>query len=178
MKHKKMLILILIVSLIIIGVRAVYALYPTPLKEYVMTLADKYEIDYLLIYAIIQTETHFDTNAVSRSNAKGLMQIMDQTGNWAAEELDLINFEPQDLFDPFTNIKIGTWYISKLIKQYGNDIDKALMAYNAGSGNVAKWLSDTRYSSDGITVHTIPFEETRNYIIKVNFHYTIYKFLY
>ncbi|OOB80002.1 MAG: lytic transglycosylase [Epulopiscium sp. Nele67-Bin001] len=175
MKYKR---LILIILIILVVTKSVYMLYPMPYKEYIFELADEYDLEPTLIYAIIQTETHFDYMAVSRSNAKGLMQIMDMTGEWGADELDIDDFTPEMLFNPYVNIRIGTWYIDKLISQYDANVDMALMAYNAGSGNVAKWLADTKYSSDGKTVHTIPFNETKNYIKKVNFHKRIYDLLY
>ncbi len=169
---------ILVLIILMILVKFAYTLYPMPYREHIVELAEKYDLEYKLIYAIIQTETHFDHMAVSRSDAKGLMQIMDLTGAWGAEELGIEDFSPDKLFNPYTNIQIGTWYINKLLDQFDGNVDMALMAYNAGSGNVAKWLADTKYSSDGKTVHTIPFEETKNYITKVNFHKQIYDLLY
>ncbi len=171
---KKKLTLMAILGILMFGiVNVVYTVYPMPYADIVVEMADKYGVDYLLVYAIIQTESRFREDALSPSGAKGLMQIMDITGKWGADEIGISD----NLFDPRTNIEIGTWYIAKLINQY-NDIDMALMAYNAGSGNVAKWLGDTRYSSDGKTVHTIPFKETDDYIDRVNFHRQMYEWLY
>ncbi|OON96881.1 MAG: lytic transglycosylase [Candidatus Epulonipiscium fishelsonii] len=155
-----------------------FKIYPTPYREWVDYVSAYYEVDPLFVYAIIQTESNFDKNALSRSGAKGLMQIMDKTGKWGAEECGYENFKPHMLFDPETNIHIGTWYISKLIRQYEGNLDTALIAYNAGSGNVAKWKANTKYSKDGKTIKNIPFKETEEYVKKVQIHYKIYKLLY
>ena len=179
MKGKKIIKLIvslcILVSLILVGT---YTLYPKQYSQIVDEISNQYELDPLFVYAVIWTESKFDTNAVSRSGAKGLMQIMDTTGKWGAEICEIKNYSSEKLFDPSINIQIGCWYISKLIKQYEGDIEMALAAYNAGSGNVAKWKSNTAYSSDGKTIHTIPFRETDNYVKRVKFTYAIYKLLY
>ncbi|ONI43363.1 lytic transglycosylase [Candidatus Epulonipiscioides gigas] len=163
---------------IISAIFTAYKLYPRPHFEYVKDVANLYDLDPLLIYSIIQTETHFDHLAVSRSGASGFMQIMEPTGRWIATELEIEDYEKKDLFNPYINIRMGSWYIARLIKNYKGNLNTALMAYNAGSGNVAKWLGDTRYSNDGKIIHTIPFKETKEYVEKVNFHYFVYDFLY
>ncbi len=165
------------IAILIIGIIS-YRIYPNPYKDWVKQVAAHYEVDPLLIYAIIQTESRFKEDALSHSGAKGLMQIMNITGQWGADENNLENFTTDDLFNPFINIQIGTWYISRLINQYNGNLDVALAAYNAGSGNVAKWRANTNYSADGTTLHTIPFKETEQYISRVNFHYKVYKILY
>ncbi|ONI40187.1 lytic transglycosylase [Candidatus Epulonipiscium fishelsonii] len=163
---------------VVLGIVIAFKIYPTPYREWVDYISNYYEVDPLLVYAIIQTESGFDKNAISRSGAKGLMQIMDRTGQWGAEHCGYEYFTPKMLFEPDKNIHIGTWYISRLIKQYGGNLDTALIAYNAGSGNVAKWRANTLYSKDGKTIDYIPFKETKEYVKKVKFHYKIYKLLY
>ena len=106
------------------------------------------------------------------------MQISSQTGNWASEVLDIEDYNEEMLFQPETNIKIGTWYLNKLYKQFHQDLDLVLMAYNAGSGNVNKWLNNEKYCKDGINIDDIPFVETKNYVKKINKNYKIYKLFY
>ena len=85
------------------------------------------------------------------------------------------------LYDPETNIKYGTYYLSRLYNRFG-DWDTALAAYNGGEGNVSEWLKDKKYSDDGIKLKTdkIPdeFSETKNYVKKVNKALKKYKELY
>ncbi len=81
------------------------------------------------------------------------------------------------LFEPNINIQIGCWYLNKLTNQFGTT-QTALAAYNAGSGNVSKWLQDSHYSDDGKTLIDIPYGETKRYVKKVMFVQKIYQWLY
>ena len=153
-------------------------LYPLTYSEYVEKYSNEYGLDKNLVYSIIKAESGFDSKAVSPREAKGLMQIVDSTGEWAAEKIKIKNFENTMLLEPETNIRIGCWYIARLLKQYNQDIELALAAYNAGSGNVAKWLKDASISSDGKTLDRIPFEETKNYVERIKKYYNMYKKLY
>ena len=110
-------------------------------------------------------------------DAKGLMQIGEITGEWAAELLDMEQYQKQMLFEPNINIQIGCWYLNKLTNQFGTT-QTALAAYNAGSGNVSKWLQDSHYSDDGKTLIDIPYGETKRYVKKVMFVQKIYQWLY
>lgn len=152
--------------------------YPVTYSEYVEKYSTEYGLDKALVYSIIKAESGFDPNAVSPRKAKGLMQIMDTTGEWAAEKIGIKNFDSSMLMNPQTNIHIGCWYIARLLKSYNHDIDLALSAYNAGSGNVTKWLKDADISSDGKTLDRIPFEETQNYVKKIKKYSNMYKKLY
>lgn len=109
--------------------------------------AQKYNVSVNLLKAIGKAESGFDPNAVSRSGAQGVMQLMPKT----AESLGVT-----DSFDPEQNIMGGSKYISQLLDRYDGDVNLALAAYNAGMGNVAKY--------GGIP----PFKETQNYVVKVN----------
>lgn len=170
----------LVYGVLILGVLigSLFVMYRRPYHEVVRTYSDQYGVDELLIYAVMKTESGHDPMAISKSGAKGLMQIMNRTGNWGAEVCKILDYSSDRLFEPDINIQIGTWYLAKLMKQYNGNLQLVLAAYNAGTGNVAKWRSNTLYSSDGYTLHTIPFKETQKYIQRVNLHYTIYRMLY
>lgn len=181
-KFRFLIVLLFLILLILFGVgSAKYVLnhlYPLTYSQYVEQYSDEYGLDKNLVYSIIKAESGFDAQAVSPRNAKGLMQILDSTGEWAAEKIKIKDFEGSMLFDPKTNIRIGCWYISRLLSQYDQNIELALAAYNAGSGNVSKWLKDTSISSDGETLDRIPFEETENYVNKIKKYNYMYKKLY
>ena len=115
--------------------------------------------------AIIKAESNFRKDAVSTKGAKGLMQIMDETGKWCADKIEIP--EP-DLCDVETNIRIGTFYISHLLEMYEGNEKTAVAAYNAGYGNVDKWLADEKHSKNGKDLNLVPFPETQKYIKKVN----------
>ncbi|MDF2988620.1 MAG: soluble lytic murein transglycosylase-like protein [Eubacterium sp.] len=181
-KLKFFVVLTILILLVIFSIGAMkYALqymYPLTYSEYVERYSEEYELDKNLVFSMIKAESGFDANAVSPRNAKGLMQIMDDTGEWAAEKMKITDFEVAQLMEPETNIRIGCWYIARLLKQYEQNTELALAAYNAGSGNVSKWLKDESISKDGRTLDRIPFEETRNYVEKIKKYNTMYKKLY
>lgn len=153
-------------------------LFPQKYLEYVDKFSEKYNIEPSLVYAVMLTESHFVPDALSRKGAKGLMQISDLTGEWAAEEIGIMGYTNDSLYNPEVNIEIGCWYLNKLIVQFNEPLETALAAYNAGSGNVSKWLANNQYSDDGKTLKQIPFKETRNYIKKVLTAKKIYELLY
>lgn len=181
-KVKILIILSFLILIVLIGINSssyvLKYLYPIKYSEYVEKYSLEYKLDKNLVYSIIKAESGFDPKAVSTSNAKGLMQILDSTGKWAAEKIKIKDFESSMLLEPKINIRIGCWYIAKLLNQYDQNTDLALAAYNAGSGNVSKWLKDTGFSKDGKTLDNIPFEETREYISKINKYKKMYKKLY
>ena len=144
--------------------------YPVAYSEYIYKYANKNDLDPYLVMAVIKVESNFVPEAHS-GYAGGLMQLTEETAQWNADDMGITYF---DYMDPETNIMLGCHYLKHLIDTYGN-IDTALAAYNGGMGNVASWLSDSRYSSDGKTLNDIPFPETKNYVVKVNDAWLHYK---
>ena len=105
------------------------------------------------------------------------MQMTGSTGAWVAKAIGDTNYVSSDLYDPKTNIKMGCWYVNYLKKEFGST-GLVLAAYNAGPGNVNKWLRNATISADGQNLENIPFDETRNYIKKVMTDYKNFKLLY
>lgn len=147
--------------------------YPKKFREYVEPAAEKYNVDANLIYAVIKAESGFETNAVSHADAKGLMQITDYTAQWAMEQLGM---KGADIFSPEVNITIGTWYISKLLNDNGNNLITALASYNAGGSNVKEWQKSA--GTDNIMPEDMEFKETGNYVNKTMRFYDKYKKLW
>ena len=145
--------------------------YPLEYRQLITDNAEKYGVDAHLVASIINVESGFDENATSSKGAIGLMQILPSTADWISGKTG-IKFD--DLYSPKANIEIGSYYLSYLIK-YFSDVDLAICAYNAGQGNVNRWLSMSEYSHDGKTLSEIPFKETRNYLKKVKKNLKIYK---
>jgi len=178
-KNKKRLIIaFLLISFIacaVVGVIGVRRFFPVRYSDVIEIYADKHGLPKELIYAIIRAESSFNRYAVSHRGASGLMQIMEQTANWAAEQIGIADYDFERIFEPEINIQIGTWYINRLIGQFGGNLDTALAAYNAGSGNVSSWLREQ--NSDDFTLEHIPFPETRNYVQRVRTYQQIYRIL-
>lgn len=176
---KKILSTLFTVGLIIITISIlISALYPIGYKDYINKYSKEYSIDPFLIASIINVESKYNKNAISSKNARGLMQIGPSTGQWASEVIGIESYNADLLFDEETNIKIGIWYLNQLNKEFDNNLDLVLAAYNAGSGNVKKWLQDKKYSDSGDDLHTIPFKETNNYLKRVKWNHLVYSNVY
>lgn len=182
-KPRNIILIILVISILIIGVKyginyVEKTIYPIEHDEYIEKYSERFELDPWLVLAVIWVESKFDNTATSSKDARGLMQITPQTGQWASEKLKLEDYEDELLYDPEINIKIGSWYLDNLRTQFDGNFELVLAAYNGGSGNVTEWLGNKEYSDDGRTLKKIPFEETENYVLRVFKTYDKYKELY
>lgn len=176
---KKAIVIMLMFALIYIAISIFFTVnYPLSYQNFIKKYSDEFNVDPYLVAAIINVESKYDKQAISNKDARGLMQITPVTARWASEVLGIENFDVEMLFIPETNIMIGTWYLSVLCKEFDNNLQLVLAAYNAGSGNVGKWLMDENYSEDGKFLREIPFTETEEYIDKVEKNIRIYKILY
>lgn len=177
-KFKLFLILLLSLLFILLGIVLSFFIlrmaYPIKYKEEVLKYSKEYDLDPFLVFSVIKVESDFDSNAKSSKGAKGLMQIIDSTSYYIANNLGVNGF---NIFNPDTNIMFGCYYLRYLVDKF-NDVSTALCAYNAGEGNVKNWLKDNSYSNNGITINNIPYKETREYLIKVNKNFKIYKKIY
>lgn len=182
-KPRNIILIILTITILIIGVKyginyVEKTMYPIEHDEYIEKYSERFELDPWLVLAVIWVESKFDNTATSSKDARGLMQITPQTGQWASEKLKLEDYEDELLYDPETNIKIGSWYLDNLRTQFDGNFELVLAAYNGGSGNVTEWLGNKEYSDDGKTLKKIPFEETENYVMRVFKTYDKYRELY
>ena len=177
MKKIKGIILIIILLAVAFGAakKAVYRAFPLKYGGYIREYAQEYGLDRYLVAGVIYAESGFDKTAHS-GLARGLMQLTDQTADWVAEQLG-IPYDYDMAEEPEINIKMGCYYLSFLIEKYQN-AETALAAYNAGMGNVSKWLLDARYSLDGKTLYDMPYAETKNYVKRVKIFTDIYRKLY
>lgn len=180
---KKIIILILMFALIFCGIKyyeidkvILKKIYVQDYSEYVEKYSKEYDVDSNLIYAIIKAESNFKEGVVSSSGAVGLMQLMEPTAEDVAKKTNT-NFNIDLLYNAEDNIRLGTKYFSLLLDKYGN-ITVALMAYNAGSGNVDRWMQQGIIQKDGSNAENIPYRETNNYVRKILRDYEIYKELY
>ena len=141
--------------------------HPLKFKEEITTYAQEYDMSPELIASVINVESAFRENAKSNKNAVGLMQIKLSTANYLNELNNQNNITEEQLFTPKTNIKYGSQYLKYLLEKFQN-LNTALASYNAGETRVRDWLSCKMYSVDGKTLTFIPYEETRNYVEKIN----------
>ncbi|MBO8158882.1 MAG: lytic transglycosylase domain-containing protein [Thermosyntropha sp.] len=152
--------------------------YPKPHSELVFAEAYKNDIDPYLVFAIIRTESKYQTSAVSSAGAKGLMQIMPDTASWIASKKGIENFTVDSLHDPEVNISLGCWYLADLYREYDGNVPLVIAAYNAGRGNVREWVNQGIWDGDIEEIDKIPFPETREYLSNVLKSYEAYKAIY
>lgn len=177
---KKAIICLSIIIVFFVVINSKYILkmiYKIDYKDYVEKYAQEYEIDPFLIYSIIKVESNFKEEATSHKGAIGLMQLMDKTAKEIAQN-NVMEFETGvTLYNPEKNIKLGIIYLANLEDMY-NNVPVMLAAYNAGIGNVNKWIEEGIIKSDGSNIENIPFKETNTYVRKIIRDYKIYKKLY
>ncbi len=142
--------------------------FPTPFEEVVRRASSRFRVDRALIYAVMRQESLFNERAVSSSDARGLMQLIDRTAEWQARRLGI---KLKDVFDVETNVMLGTAYLRYLLDLWKGDLVKAVASYNAGQGAVSRWID---YEDDFLFIETIPYTETRNYVKKVLWYYYVY----
>lgn len=151
--------------------------YALKYKDEILTHAREYGLDPYLVAAMIHCESGNRSDVVSYKGAVGLMQIMPDTGEWIADKLAVEDFDVSMLYEPSVNVRMGCWYLAYLTNRFSGNMVNAIAAYNAGHGNVDKWLADPDYSRDG-ELTSIPFLETSNYVVKVQRAWEKYKELY
>ena len=100
----------------------------------------EYNVDPLLVFAVIKAESNFKKDATSTSNAIGLMQLMENTAIETGEKVNEKINSKEELYNPKINVKIGIKYLSELLERYDGNLEIALAAYNAGIGNVTEWI--------------------------------------
>lgn len=173
-----LILFVIIISFIYLLIKAV--IFPTRYSEIIEKAAKEYNVDPYLIYSVIKKESNFNKDALSRSNAKGLMQIMDSTANEVVQNINTIPNKEYNIYDEYNNIYIGSKYLSELINIYEGNMFLAVTAYNAGMGNVNKWIKEDIKYYDNIEkiLEIIKFQETKRYLIDVFRYYNIYKFIY
>ena len=154
-----------------------FIVYPIKYSQYIEHYAVIYNLDSRLIYSIIKVESGYNENAISDANAYGLMQIKLATANDMVDDSEP-KLTTNDLLIPEINIRYGCKYLRYLLDYYNGNTLNALCAYNAGLSNVNNWLNNEDYADDNGVLVTIPFNETNNYLIKVNKALKIYNMYY
>lgn len=153
-------------------------MYPYHYRELVQSECKANAIDEFMVAAVIKTESNFKNNAKSNHGAVGLMQLMPETASWIAEEIDDKDYSLEELSQPETNIKYGSWYLTQLIRDFHGNKILALAAYNAGRGNVENWMEIYGWDDSFSDVTLIPFKETELYVKSVLRLETKYRQLY
>ncbi len=135
-------------------------------------------LDQALVYAFIRQESRFNSKAKSWAGARGLMQLMPRTASFVAKNRSLRHNQKYKLYEPKLNLSLGQKYVKILMKNemFSNNLFLLTAAYNAGPGNINKWLLTTPYNNDPLLfIESIPARETRIFIERVLTNLWIYR---
>lgn len=187
MRRYIILVIALFFLLLFIGspLRQIYA--PYKYRGLVKHYAEKYSLDWLLVASIIYHESRFRYWAESKRGARGLMQVMPETGQEIAKKLGWQNFSADDLFKPKVNLEMGCYYFSRMFMEFNNDTRIALAAYNAGKGSIYRSFSSNKNNLSYPTnykmtqgypdIYKYLYPETRQYVNRVMCTYKLLKMM-
>lgn len=152
--------------------------YPTPYLHLIEAEAETYGVDPLLFLALMRQESRFDPRAVSYAGATGLTQVMPDTGEWIALRLGDEDYVKEDLRRPVISIHYGMWFMGQLLDMNRRDWIAALVAYNAGPGNLRKWTNDQPIAQHDLFYETLPVQQAQDYVWLIYEQYRMYQQLY
>jgi soluble lytic murein transglycosylase len=153
-------------------------LFPRLYWEEALQAAQSTPLDPLLILGVMRQESAFNDRAISRSDARGLMQLLPSTARELFQRLEMGAFRNDVLFDARVNVRLGSHYLGRLADTHGGNLILALAAYNAGPGRVKRWLQEMSTDDWDEFIERLPFEETRGYVKNVLRNYSMYQRLY
>lgn len=153
--------------------------FPKAYSDTVEEYCEYYNIDTDFIFAVINTESGFNTNAVSDVGASGLMQIMEDAFLWTRKHLNAVHtdIEYSDMMTPEYNIEYGSCMLAFYYDKYGS-YELAAAAYHAGTNQVDRWLHNGDISKDNFKISDIPSDTTSHYVKKLMWSYKAYDLLY
>ena len=176
-----LLVLAVCAALLLPGLwkRAERMLYPRKYEALVERWADTYDLDPLLVDAFIRTESGFDPQATSTVDARGLMQMTEETFIWLRSKIapdEGLLFA--NLYDPETSIRFGCYYLHLCMERYNGDVATAAAAYHSGWGTVDALLQMEEHSADGETLQGFPYNQMNHYVKKITSCYARYQRIY
>ena len=136
-------------------------LFPLPYREDLVASARARDLDPYLLAGLIRQESEFNPEALSHANAYGLTQVRPATGRLFARRAGVPRFTNRVLFQPATNLKIGSTIFRSMLDEHDGNLEQTLAAYNAGPNRVVDWLMWRTYREPAEFVESIPFTETR-----------------
>ena len=143
-------------------------LYPKPFASKITRAADEAQLPQDLVFGLIRQESRFISMALSSAGARGLMQVMPSTARWVAKQTGLKGYNSKKISDIDTNLFLGTQYLRLVRENVSPNVTLATASYNAGPSKAAAWRSTlTREVEGALFAETIPYSETRDYVMRV-----------
>jgi soluble lytic murein transglycosylase len=155
-----------------------HLLFPQPYWTELVANAGSNGLDPYLVASLIRQESEFNATAVSPRNACGLMQLLPSVGKSLAKKRGMKRFDTKQLLDPMVNLELGTINLKQVLDRFGEQVEYALAAYNAGDTPVRQWLSTNDYKDVPEFVESIPYSETRDYVEAILRNRELYRALY
>jgi soluble lytic murein transglycosylase len=155
---------------------------PARFRQYdqlIRSVAAEHHLDPMLVKAVVWRESRFDPKKQGSAGERGLMQVTEKAANEWAQENRIANFQPEQLFDPRTNLEAGAWYLQRALEHWQNQAEPlsfALAEYNAGASRAQRWAdgNDAAVSGEDFR-RKIEFPGTRKYIDSIIERYKFYK---
>lgn len=174
-------ILLVLVVVLITSNRFWRWMYPISYQPIIQRAAAAAQVDPLLVASVIRVESKFRSTEVSHAGAVGLMQLMPSTAQWIAGQMPPASQSTSGLVnvsDPAVNIRLGSWYIHYLLQRFSGNEIAAVAAYNAGPQRVGQWLGNGTWDGRLGSIVTIPVGETRHFVDRVFYNYSLYRRIY
>jgi peptidoglycan lytic transglycosylase len=153
-------------------------LYPWHFADDLEVHATAAGLDPFLVAALIRQESNWESRARSRVGALGLMQVMPTTGRAIARALRVRGWRADQLYEPSTNLRFGSWYLAQALRRFSGVVAQALAAYNAGPSRVGEWASGPAAEDPELFIERIDLRETRNYVRTILRNFALYRMLY
>jgi soluble lytic murein transglycosylase len=153
-------------------------LFPLPFRRDLVRQSSASDLDPHIVAGLVRQESEFNPRVISHANAYGLTQLVPSTGRQLARKAGIRGFSTGMLFQPSTNLRLGTTYLRSLLDQWGGKWEETLASYNAGKSRVLNWITWAKYQEPAEFVETIPFTETREYVQSVLRNAEAYRRIY
>ena len=161
-----------------VSARLLRILYPLPYRGIIDGEARRNHLQPALVAAMIRQESWFNHKATSGPGARGLMQVMPETGRGLATGAGLRQWNAELLYNPEINVALGTRFLADQMRAYRGSLPSVFSAYNAGPARVERWRQLPEYRDEELFTERIPFQETRDYVKILTRNTAIYRGLY
>lgn len=151
--------------------------YPAYYRDVVLEASTERDIDPLVMFSLIRHESLFNTFATAAAGEKGMTQVIPQTGDYIAQQLDWPDYQHSDLFRPYAGVAFGAYFLDENLERFDGNTYAALAGYNAGPGRAIDWLALSGGDPDRFMA-AISISSTRLYIQLIYRNYNIYRALY
>jgi soluble lytic murein transglycosylase len=153
-------------------------IFPTPYADLILEQADERKLDPLALYAMFRQESRFNPGARSGAGALGLAQVIPTTAAGIAQNLQMPDFQADDLFRPAVGVRFGAFYLDRQLDAMHGSLPGALAAYNGGPSNAQRWAGGDSVTDQDVFTEGIDYDETRSYVKLVVGYYGAYRRLY